>query len=220
MAGSGRVEFEKKVIFGYVCAQVGTFKSGRGCFNERSLQKAVEIWPSNGLRCRFTHPDLFSDGLGKFLGRSRNPRIERKKLVADLHLDPSAFTTPSGNLGQYVMDLANSDRDALSSSLVLESDKIADLDERGRQRIDEEGCPTPPLWMPTRLHASDVVDTGDAVDSFLSAYPDFSMDRMERELRHLAIHARFLQRELGDTTGSLSIIEKERKLASLKKPPA
>ena len=34
---------------------------------------------------------------------------------------------------------------------------------------DANGDELPPLWRPTKLHASDVVDTGDAVDDFMSA---------------------------------------------------
>jgi hypothetical protein len=74
-----------------------------------------------------------------------------------------------GNLGGYVMDLAESDPDALSSSLVLQTEKVQILDEKGRPKKDDKGEDVPPVWLPTKLHASDVVDTGDAVDGFLSA---------------------------------------------------
>jgi hypothetical protein len=138
----------------------------------------------NGLKSRFTHPDLSSDGLGKFLGRAKNPRLDiiRERdsegtlktneihvVRADLHIDPSSHKTPSGDIGGYIMDLAESDPDALSSSLVLRADKTYRIDDKGRRLKDENTEEDlPPLWTPTALHATDIVDTGDAVDGLLS----------------------------------------------------
>lgn len=178
------VDREKNVICGYVVAQEGAFKSkGRGEFDLqalRAIRKMMAEKPA-GLKSRFSHPTMSDDGLGKFLGRAKEPFLDKimKPLGdgkfqeigcvrADLHLDPSSFTTPYGSLGAYVMDLAESDPDALSSSLVLKADEEYRLDSKGRPLLDENGDPLPPLWRPKELHASDVVDTGDAVDGFLS----------------------------------------------------
>ena len=94
----------------------------------------------------------------------------------DLFLDKTALEEPIGGgkpLGIYVMDLAESDPDALSSSLVLEADQEFRLDKKKRPLEDESGNPLPPLWRPTKLHGFDVVDTGDAVDGLLSAQLGF-----------------------------------------------
>lgn len=181
------VEVDRKnnVIRGYVVAQEGAFKSeGRGEFDPHSLREIVRLMKAapNGLKSRFGHPTLSDDGLAKFLGRSRNPRLgtatvrtedgSRKTVQAvraDLHLDPTSFHTPAGNLGRYVLDRAESDPDSFSTSLVLRSDKEYRLEKNGKPKRDTNGNELPPLWRPTALHASDVVDTGDAVDGFLSA---------------------------------------------------
>lgn len=166
------IDRENDVIRGYVVAQEGRFKTeGRGQFDQQSLKTIVRLInrTPNGLKSRFTHPTLSEDGLGKFLGRARNARLEADRVRADLHLDPTSHDTPSGDLGGYVMDLAASDPDAFASSLVLKSDKIQVTDSRGRPKRDEQGNEIPPIWRPTVLHASDVVDEGDAVDGFLSA---------------------------------------------------
>ena len=166
------VDRRRKIIRGYVVAEMGPFKTpGRGEFDEQSLETIVKLIKAtpNGLKSRFAHPGLSSDGIGKFLGRARNPRVVLGQQVrADLHLDPTSFDTPSGNLGGYVMRLAESDPDAFSSSLVLQTDKVPRRDARGRPERDARGKELPPIWRPTELHASDVVDTGDAVDGFLS----------------------------------------------------
>ncbi len=164
---------EANVIRGYVVAQLGNFKSeGRGRFDASSLTQIVKLMKdagSIGLKSRFSHPSMSSDGLGSFLGRARKPRLDGDRVRADLHLDPASFTSPKGNLGQYVIDLAGSDPDALSSSLVLQAEQVEELDGKGRPKLDEKGQEVPPLWMPTKLHASDIVDVGDAVDGLLSA---------------------------------------------------
>jgi len=160
----------ENVLRGYVVAQEGPFKSeGRGEFDRKGLEAIVRLMnrEPNGLKSRFAHPTLSEDGIGKFLGRARNARLMGDRVRADLHLDPTSFNTPSGDLGGYVMRLAESDPAAFASSLVLKAKEIFRLDERGRRRRGDDGEELPPLWYATELHASDVVDTGDAVDSFL-----------------------------------------------------
>lgn len=166
------VDREAKVLRGYVVAQKGPFKSeGRGEFDDRSLDSIVSLMAANraGTRSRFAHPDMSSDGLGKFLGRAKDPRRDGNLVRADLHFDPSAFDTPSGDLAGYVMTLAESDPDALSSSLVLTVDQEYRLNPDGTKQAGPDGEPLPPLWRPKKIMASDVVDTGDAVDGLLSA---------------------------------------------------
>lgn len=174
------VDREARVIRGYVAAQTGIFKTeGRGEFDELSLKTIVDLWPANGLKSRFTHPsESGGDGLGKFLGRARGGYLstcvnadgqEVACVRADLYLDASAFEpNPNGNLGDYILTLAETDSDALSSSLVLSTKKEARREKDGKPMLDAEGKELPPLWRPLRLFASDVVDTGDAVDGFLS----------------------------------------------------
>lgn len=169
------VDREKRVLRGYVVAQRGAFKTeGRGQFDDESLAQIVRLMKSNpkGTKSRFAHPTLSDDGLGKFLGRSWDPRIDGDRVRADLHLSASSFESPAGNLGGYILDLAESDPDALSSSLVIQTDKLPVLDEHGRPELDEAGKEIPPIWRPTKIHASDIVDEGDAVDGLLSAQID------------------------------------------------
>lgn len=169
------------ILRGYVLAQEGPFKSeGRGEFDAMGLRRIVQLGNDtpNGLKSRLGHPTMSDDGIGKFLGRARDLRIGKAKdartgkevqaVRGDLHFDSTAHDTPHGNLAKYVMDLTESDPDALSSSLVLEVDEIPQLEKNGKPKRDEDGDDLPPLWMPKRLHGSDIVDTGDAVDSLLS----------------------------------------------------
>lgn len=184
------VERDAKIIRGYVVAQLGIFKDRRGEFDRPALEKIVALGnaSSGGLKSRFGHPGLSDDGLGKFLGRAKTFSLDGdgKKVRADLHLSETAHKTPNGDLAGYVMELAESDPEAFSSSLVLHSEKTQRLGDDGRPKRDEKGQDLPPLWMPTKLHASDVVDTGAAVDGFLSeeglGYEGLSIDGLPDEL--------------------------------------
>lgn len=192
------VDREARVIHGYVLAQEGPFKSeGRGEFDIKGLRQIVRLAKDKpkGLKSRFAHPSLSGDGIGSFLGRTNNVRmgnvqvnrdgklLELNAVRGDLRLDPSSFVAPSGNLGDYVMRLAESDPDAMSSSLVLKPEFQYRLDNHGKRRIDDNGKELPPLWWPLELHASDIVDTGDAVDGFLSVVDlDDSLVRQGCEL--------------------------------------
>lgn len=180
LGGNEGVDERNAIIRGFVIAELGVFKTERGEFDLKSLQLIKQLMMSRngaGLKSRFKHPTLSDDGLGKFLGRARNPRmkvLERdgkrtQGVVGDLFLDRTSFNTPDGNLADYVLQLAKSDRDALGASLVLEADEEYKIDPKtGQELLDADGYPLPPLWRPTKLHAVDVVDEGDATNSFLS----------------------------------------------------
>lgn len=177
------VDREAKVIRGMVLAQEGPFKDPRGEFGKADISSIVRLasTKSGGLKSHLAHATLSDDGIGKFLGRVRDVRLDRARIErdgktqqimaarGDLHFDSSAFKTPHGDLATYVMDLASSDPDAISSSLVLEVDEEFRLDAKGNPLADRSGKMLPPLWHPTKLHASDIVDTGAAVDGLLSA---------------------------------------------------
>lgn len=180
-----KVDRENGVLKGYVVAQMGPFKTpGRGEFNQKGLDLIVKLGNKSpkGLRSRFSHPSMSSDALGKFLGRSRDffmsttfsQKLNKKvpAVRADLHFSKTALGEPVGGgkpQGAYVMDLAEEDPDAISSSLVLAVDEEYRTNKDGTPEKGEDGEPLPPLWFPTELFASDIVDEGDAVDGLLSA---------------------------------------------------
>lgn len=192
------VDREARALRGFVVAQEGPFKTaGRGEFDVRSLKKIVALMNKEpkGLKSRLAHPTLSDDGIGKYLGRVRSPRLDSVRVRrgdetvllhavrGDLHLDPTSFDTPNGNLGDYVLNLAESDPEAFSSSLVLQADREERLDPKTKQPLmNDRGEPLPPLWRPTQLHASDVVDTGEAVDAILSGPSPILVDGMPDEI--------------------------------------
>lgn len=76
----------------------------------------------NGIKARFTHPGMSSDGLGKMLGRVQDFRIDGDQVLGDLHFSESSHKTPDGDLAEYVMLLTEEDASAAGLSIVFEQD--------------------------------------------------------------------------------------------------
>jgi hypothetical protein len=81
-----------------------------------------------GVKSRYTHPGLSSDGLGKHVGRIMDARLsaDGEQVLADQHFVPSSHRSPEGDLGGYLMDLAEDDPQAYGLSIVYEPDKAAE----------------------------------------------------------------------------------------------
>lgn len=184
-AGIG-VDRENRVINGFVVAQEGPFlePDPRGEFDEKALRQIVALMKQNpnGTKSRLGHPTLSDDGISKFMGRAKNPRLDTVRVMkdgkevdllavrADLHLSESAFeNNPNGNLGEYILSRAEEDPDSFASSLVLQVDEEYRLDNHKRRKTYENGKEMPPLWRPKQIHASDLVDSGAAVSKLLAA---------------------------------------------------
>lgn len=178
-----KVDREKNVLRGYVVAQAGPFKSdGRGEFNLEGLQLLEQLGNAAkvGVKSRFTHPTACNDGLGNYLGRAKDFFLSESvnaagqtvpAVRADLFFDETAMQTPPKGgkpLGVYVMDLAESDPDAISSSIVVKPKKVYRKKADGTLEVGPDGKELPPLWYPEKLLGSDIVDVGDAVDGLLS----------------------------------------------------
>ena len=67
------------VIIGVSVATTGEAQGHRLSFDEKSLFQLQQLGSSkgNGIKSRFTHPDWFHDGLGKYLGRVKNFQVVR-----------------------------------------------------------------------------------------------------------------------------------------------
>lgn len=192
VTGVDREAGEAGIIRGVVLAQEGPFRDGRGEFDKKSLRSIVQIAKTspNGLKSRFAHPDESGDGIGRGVGRMKNLRIDTlgarerdgqqltepvQAVRADLHITPAALLSPPNGggtpYGEYVMTVAETDPGMMSTSLVIGDDLEEEfrLDKHDRRKLDDDGHELPPIWRPKSIHASDIVDRGAAVDSFLSA---------------------------------------------------
>lgn len=92
----------------------------------QQVHDAINAAGDAGLKCRFTHPSLSGDGMGKFLGNLKNASLEGDQVFADLHFSESSHKTPDGDLAEYVMNLAEEDPDKFGSSIVFMHDSEAE----------------------------------------------------------------------------------------------
>lgn len=81
----------------------------------------------NGIKSRFTHPSMSSDGLGTFVGRVSNAKIADDQVIGDLQFANAGRISPGkGDLVAYISQLAAEAPDAFGMSIVFESDPVAE----------------------------------------------------------------------------------------------
>ena len=105
-----RVDRQANVIYGAAIMQGGNLNEGdarKWTADAETLQQVTQFGQQarNGIKARFTHPNMSNDGMGSYLGRWSNFRLEGDTVRADLHIADAAFTSPQGDLGNYVMEI-------------------------------------------------------------------------------------------------------------------
>lgn len=165
-----RIDREARTIHGVSCAQAVEALGHRLILDSTTLQQLADKGNAAkaGIKSRFTHPGLSSDGLGKYLGRLRNFRVDGDKALADLHLSELASKSPDGDLGAYVMDLAEEDPEAFGMSVVIDANRVwqledgrevdAERDDNGRMKQPEGATTKHPLARVKSFIACDAVD--------------------------------------------------------------
>lgn len=121
---------------------------------------------TEGLKARFTHPGMSSDGLGSYLGKVDAARVDGNKVVADLNFAEASTKTPDGNLADYVMTLAETSPEDFGVSIVFDVNEdamqalTAENTSNGRfVSPDEDNKNNYPHARMSSLRAADVVDS-------------------------------------------------------------
>lgn len=172
-----RVDRKQNVIYGASLMQVGDVNDDRPwTVDLETLTQAADLAAKSngGLKARFTHPNMSNDGMGSYLGRWKNVTVDGDTLRGDLHLADAAFNSPNGDLGSYVLDLAEEDPEAFGVSLAPR------LDSKAMEGLESKDKRTPIRF--SALRAADVVDEPAATRGGL-----FSIDTVDlRVLPHQA----------------------------------
>jgi hypothetical protein len=156
------------IIRGVAVATMGEARGHRMWLDSEFLDALTESVNQSpkGVKARFTHPGLSSDGLGKYLGKFRRAYRVDNLVRADLEFAASAHDTPDGDLAGYVMDMAEESPEDFGTSIVFEPD-YGEEDRFTTENSDEKGrfvSPDPENkenYRHARLHrlrATDVVD--------------------------------------------------------------
>lgn len=175
------VDEENKVINGYVVAQIGPFKTGRGTFDREGLAGIVKLINAepDGVVVNYGHNENVGghEALDAFLGRAKNARIDGDRVRADLHFNDVAFMSHNGGTsrGERLLHRAKTDPGSFASSLVLAADKRPAV-KRGQ----------PPAWYAMAIQSSDIVYVGDAVhNGILSAHDKAADDELRAHWEEL-----------------------------------
>tara|TARA_R110000868_G_C10743902_1_gene752627 strand:+ start:68 stop:937 length:870 start_codon:yes stop_codon:yes gene_type:complete len=126
------VDRVNNIIYGAALLKVGKVRDARGwTISQRTLIQVFGYGSraAEGIKARFDHPEEGKASLGTFLGVWKNFRIDGVVLRADLHLSPSAFKTPHGDLATYVMDRAEDAPDSFGVSISADFSKDFDGQE-------------------------------------------------------------------------------------------
>lgn len=130
-------------------------------FTQEFLAELVKQGNSGeiGIKSRYGHPNMCKDGLGTYLGRYKNFRLNDDYVIADLHLSESAKDTPSGNLYDYIIRMASTEPEAIGNSIVFTGES---------ESKDVEGEMLNVLNLKTFMF-SDIVDSPAATHSLFQA---------------------------------------------------
>lgn len=125
---------------------------------------------SQGVKCRFGHPNLCSDALGDYVGRYKNFQVTETSVLADLHLDSVARNSPKGNLHDYVLEFAQKNDDMFGNSIVFRADEPEVVVIKSDDGTEE----TKEFIRLKSLVASDLVDSPAATNSLFKSDDDFA----------------------------------------------
>lgn len=160
------VDREARVIRGVSCAQAVEALGHGLLLDDITLEQIAEQGNAAkaGIKSRFTHPGLSSDGLGKYLGRLREFRVDGDKVLANLHISDLASKSPSGDLGSYVMNMAEEEPDMLGLSVVMDPEPTWELEGGGSisakdaKKRPENATTDKPVIRVKKFVSCDVVD--------------------------------------------------------------
>lgn len=172
------VDRGKDTIHGFAVISLGMAKGHNMEIDGTALDQVVALGNKHkkGVKARFGHPNMSSEALGTFLGRSKNFRRHGPIVRADLHLDQSAHETPNGDLADYVLSLAESDPESFGASIVFSGEEELRVDDKGKRLLDDDGNELPPLARIETLAATDVVDEPAANESGFFGHQFFNDD--------------------------------------------
>jgi uncharacterized small protein (DUF1192 family) len=168
-AAPQQINREQRVIAGAALCTRGE-ALGHGLWLDSTfidqITELAKAASARGLKARFAHPGLCSDGLGTYLGRWKDCQRDGDVFRGTLHLSATAHSTPKGDLAGYVLDLAEEDPTAFGTSIVFSCDigamerfEAKYKDAEGRfQSPDPDNTDSLPHARCAELFGCDVVD--------------------------------------------------------------
>tara|TARA_R100001244_G_C5165063_1_gene131353 strand:+ start:381 stop:1517 length:1137 start_codon:yes stop_codon:yes gene_type:complete len=179
----GVVDRENNIIKGMTLIQADREALGHELFIDmsfiRSVVKQGKATGDVGLKARNDHPSACFSSMGSQIGRFKNFRTVENKAVADLHLAPFAFeSNPQGNIGEFLMDVAENDPDIMGNSIVFTMSEAKEFTPGENDDPEALEFQFPHARL-EKLHGCDVVDQGAATDGMFSVFgrPDYMAEQ-------------------------------------------
>ena len=115
------IDEEKGILHKVIVATAGRVKSYAEFIDAETLHQISALGNSkpNGVKARFGHPNMCSSAFGTYIGRFKNFQVKDFSVFADLHLDPVCKESPSGNLYDYIMQMARNNPDMFGASIAF-----------------------------------------------------------------------------------------------------
>lgn len=153
---AARVDTAKRIVYGAKAMQVGPLSAGdhRPWKIDRvtleQLQEFAAAKPA-GVKMRFSHPNMSRDGMGRHVGRARNPRIVEDDgpayLAVDCHLNAKGGPRTADQVA-HILDLADSAPEDFGLSIAPLLDEAA----MSKQEPDRDGLKA------VRIKSLDAID--------------------------------------------------------------
>ena len=169
------IEVEGGVIKNVVIVQEGLDKD-YGFFTSEFLQSLVDQGnaQAKGVKSRFGHPNMCKTTFGSYVGRFKNFRIEDKKVIADLTLDPITKETEVEGRGismyDYILKMAESNSDMFGNSIHFKSGVEYESKDIGGESIEVEVYKDLEAFI-----ASDLVDSPAATTNLFKSSDDIGI---------------------------------------------
>ncbi len=115
------VDRESNIIEGVSVCTMGEAKGHGVHLDSEFIDTVQELGNARnmGIKCRFGHPNMCNEALGTHLGWFKNFTRDGDQVRADLHISEAADKSPKGELGKYLLEMAESEENAFGTSIVF-----------------------------------------------------------------------------------------------------
>ena len=172
-----RIDREAGIIRGVAIMKEGPTHDDRYTIDGTTLAQTrafIAERGDQGMKSRFTHPNLSNDGLGRRIGAVMNPRIDGDTLRGDFHKSQlAANRAGAAEMIETVFDQAEESPEDFGMSIAYREDEQAmkrDGDALNKNTKRGDPIAPPPLRL-TGVRAVDVVDEPASTDGFFSESP-------------------------------------------------
>lgn len=180
---SGHVDKENRVIKGVSLIQADREALGHEMFiDEKMVRQVVKQGKETGdvgLKARVDHPSSCFSSMGSQLGRFKNFKKSGNKAVADLHISDFTKHAPGGDMGKWLLAVAEEDPDQLGFSIVFEQAEAEEF-SAGEDDDPDDICFNLPHARLGKLFGADIVDEAAANDGMFSIQgrPDYLKEQV------------------------------------------